>query len=143
MTSREGRDTGISRRAFLKVTGAIVIVAGVGGCGSPATEQRPAPTPTPVDAPTGAPLPTNTPETAQILTPASEIPAADGYLLVDIKKCQGCASCMLACSLIHEGVESLSLSRIQIMQDSVAFFTRGIATSPLSEPLIHEFDFVP
>jgi len=40
-----------------------------------------------------------------------------GYLLVDTKKCQGCVSCMLACSLVHEGVESLSLSRIQVIQD--------------------------
>jgi protein NrfC len=51
-----------------------------------------------------------------------EIPSSDGYLLVDIEKCQGCASCMLACSLIHEGVESLSLSRIQIMQNSFESF---------------------
>lgn len=50
------------------------------------------------------------------------IPPSDGYLLVDIEKCQGCASCMLACSLVHEGVESLSLSRIQIMQNSFASF---------------------
>jgi len=46
------------------------------------------------------------------------IPASEGYLLVDMKKCQGCVSCMLACSLVHEGVESLSLSRIQVMQNS-------------------------
>jgi protein NrfC len=46
------------------------------------------------------------------------IPVSEGYLLVDIKKCQGCASCMLACSLVHEGVESLSLSRIQVIQNS-------------------------
>ena len=52
----------------------------------------------------------------------SGIPASDGYLLVDIKKCQGCASCMLACSLVHEGVESLSLSRIQIIQNSFEAF---------------------
>jgi protein NrfC len=51
-----------------------------------------------------------------------KIPPSDGYLLVDVKKCQGCVSCMLACSLIHEGVESLSLSRIQIMQNSFASF---------------------
>ena len=50
------------------------------------------------------------------------IPAAEGYLLVDTKKCQGCASCMLACSLVHEGVESLSLSRIQIVQNSFESF---------------------
>ena len=40
-----------------------------------------------------------------------------GFLLVDMKKCQGCMSCMLACSLVHEGEENLSLSRIQIQQD--------------------------
>lgn len=40
-----------------------------------------------------------------------------GFLLVDMKKCQGCISCMLACSLVHEGEENLSLSRIQIQQD--------------------------
>jgi len=50
------------------------------------------------------------------------IPAAEGYLLVDTKKCQGCTSCMLACSLVHEGVESLSLARIQIMQNSFESF---------------------
>lgn len=46
------------------------------------------------------------------------IPASEGYLLVDTKKCQGCLSCMLACSLVHEGVENLSLARIQVIQDS-------------------------
>ena len=34
---------------------------------------------------------------------------------------------MLACSLIHEGVESLSLSRIQIMQNSFASFPDDVA----------------
>ena len=37
-----------------------------------------------------------------------------GYIFIDDRKCQGCLSCMLACSLVHEGVESLSQSRIQI-----------------------------
>ena len=46
------------------------------------------------------------------------IPASEGYLLVDTKKCQGCASCMLACSLVHEGVGSFSLARIQVLQNS-------------------------
>jgi protein NrfC len=45
------------------------------------------------------------------------IPASEGYLLVDTKKCQGCMSCMLACSLVHEGVENLSLARIQVIQN--------------------------
>lgn len=46
------------------------------------------------------------------------IPASTGYLLVDTKKCQGCVSCMLACSLVHEGTTNLSLSRIQVLQNS-------------------------
>ncbi len=46
------------------------------------------------------------------------IPVSEGYLLVDIKKCQGCLSCMLTCSLVHEGTINLSLSRIQVMQNS-------------------------
>ena len=48
------------------------------------------------------------------------IPASGGYLLVDTKKCQGCVSCMLACSLVHEGKESLSLARIQVIQNSLS-----------------------
>ena len=50
------------------------------------------------------------------------IPASKGYLLVDTKKCQGCLSCMLACSLVHEGIENLSLARIQILQNSFEKF---------------------
>jgi protein NrfC len=44
-------------------------------------------------------------------------PLSEGYLLVDSKKCQGCLSCMMVCSLVHEGAASLSLSRIQVMQN--------------------------
>lgn len=44
-------------------------------------------------------------------------PASRGYLVVDPKKCQGCATCMLACSLVHHGRENPSLARIQMVQD--------------------------
>jgi protein NrfC len=37
---------------------------------------------------------------------------------------------MLACSLIHEGVESLSLSRIQVMQDSFAPYPEDLTIEP-------------
>lgn len=47
-------------------------------------------------------------------------PASEGYLLVDSKKCQGCNTCMMACALTHHGVQSLSLSRIQVTQDPFA-----------------------
>jgi protein NrfC len=54
------------------------------------------------------------------------IPASEGYLLVDTKKCSGCMSCMLACSLVHEGKENICLSRIQIVQDSFGRFPSDI-----------------
>jgi protein NrfC len=108
MNCQKGRNTAITRRDFIKVTGAIVIVAGTGGCKPLTTDESQAPT--------------GTSGTGPALITADEIPPADGYLLVDIEKCQGCLSCMLACSLIHEGVEGLSLSRIQIMQNSFESF---------------------
>ena len=50
-----------------------------------------------------------------------------GYILIDSKKCSGCTSCMLACSLVNEGEENLSLSRIQVMQTSFGRFPDDIA----------------
>jgi protein NrfC len=116
MIPQYGKLRRIARRDFIKVSGAILLV--VGGCRPSATEEGA--TPTSTLSPTDLPLPTDTP--GQILVPPDGIPPADGYLLVDIEKCQGCVSCMLACSLIHEGVESLSLSRIRIIQNSFASF---------------------
>ena len=48
------------------------------------------------------------------------IPNSEGFLVVDRKKCQGCGACMMSCSLGHAGVSSYSLSRIQVLQDSIA-----------------------
>ncbi len=87
--------SGISRRNFLKLSKNMVIGIGAGG------------------------MLTNI---YWVNKGIMAISVSKGYLLVDIKKCQGCASCMLACSLVHEGVESLSLSRIQIMQNSFESF---------------------
>lgn len=117
MNPRQEKMRRIARRDFIKVSGAILLV--VGGCKPSTTEDGAAPTSTrtPTDIP-----PTLIPESTQILVSADGVPPADGYLLVDIEKCQGCVSCMLACSLIHEGVESLSLSRIRIVQNSFASF---------------------
>jgi len=44
-------------------------------------------------------------------------PKAEASLVVDSKRCAGCLGCMLACSLVHEGEENLTLSRIQIIQN--------------------------
>ena len=87
---RERRYHEMDRRNFLKLTGVAAIGVGVGGM----------------------------PGLIWIDEAVAAIPAAEGYLLVDTKKCQGCVSCMLACSLVHEGVENLSLARIQVIQDS-------------------------
>lgn len=54
------------------------------------------------------------------------IPASEGYLLVDTKKCAGCQTCMLACSLVHEGRENVSLSRIQIVQNTFGHFPNDL-----------------
>jgi protein NrfC len=58
-----------------------------------------------------------TQETAEELYPESK-----GYLVFDSKKCIGCTTCMLSCSLVHYGEQNLSLSRIQIIQDSFGKF---------------------
>jgi protein NrfC len=110
MNGQKDQNGTITRREFMKVTGAIILVAGIGGH-----------KPFKADA--------NTLGTGQDLVPVNGIPPADGYLLVDVEKCQGCVSCMLACSLIHEGVESLSLSRIQIMQYSFEGFPADVTIS--------------
>lgn len=54
------------------------------------------------------------------------IPLSKGYLVVDPKKCTGCCSCMLACSLVHEGKSALSLARIQILDDAFGSFPTDI-----------------
>lgn len=84
-------DSGISRRKFLKLSKDMVIGIGAGG------------------------VLTNL---VWVKKGIAAIPVSEGYLLVDFKKCQGCVSCMLACSLVHEGAVNLSLSRIQIVQNS-------------------------
>ncbi len=54
-------------------------------------------------------------------------PASGGYILVDSKKCAGCQSCMLACSLVHEGKENTTLSRIQVLWNSLGNYPNDIA----------------
>jgi Fe-S-cluster-containing hydrogenase component 2 len=42
------------------------------------------------------------------------VPPSKGVLLVNEKMCAGCASCVYACSLSHEGVAAPHLSRIKV-----------------------------
>ena len=92
-----------SRRDFIKLSGATFLSLGIGGCQSLAfwkTEEE-----------------------------VAVIPVAEGYLLVDMKKCAGCYSCMLTCSLVHHGEENLSLARIQVVQDPFEPFPNDIYLS--------------
>lgn len=50
------------------------------------------------------------------------IEASQGYLLVDTKKCAGCESCVISCSLAHNGRINTSLSRIQILKNPLGGF---------------------
>jgi len=65
-----------------------------------------------------------------------------GYLLVDTKKCSGCCSCMLACSLVHEGKENLTLSRIQILNNPFGNFPTDIIVATCQQCADPECYFV-
>ncbi|MBW1710317.1 MAG: 4Fe-4S dicluster domain-containing protein [Deltaproteobacteria bacterium] len=91
-----------SRRDFLKLTKNIAVGAGVAGI---------------------------LPSMIWLEDGVAAIPVSEGYLLVDTKKCQGCVSCMLACSLVHEGEENLSLARIQVIQNSFEEYPDDITLS--------------
>jgi protein NrfC len=62
---------------------------------------------------------------AAALTPVQQqkisYDVSKGYLVYDSRLCLGCQSCMLACSLTHEGESTFSLSRIQIIRDAPSF----------------------
>jgi len=92
-----GAEAKVTRRYFLRIAGSVAIGVGVGGY---------------------AGVKESLPAILKLADGRSDIPVSGGYLLVDVKKCQGCMSCMLACSLVNEGVENLSLSRIQVIQNS-------------------------
>jgi len=87
----EKSEGGISRRNFLKLSKDVLVGIGAGGALT---------------------------HIVWVKKGLAAFPVSEGYLVVDIKKCQGCVSCMLACSLVHHGVENLSLARIQVLQNS-------------------------
>jgi protein NrfC len=64
----------------------------------------------------GGALTTYSPKTASgaVETTKQTYPLSKGYLVYDSRRCAGCLSCMLVCSLVHDGESSTSLSRIQV-----------------------------
>lgn len=103
----DGGKNKVSRRAFLTSGGAIVAVDAI--ISSTKADAAVASSPAPA---------------------SDSYPASKGYLIYDGKKCAGCTTCMLACSLVHYGEQNLSLSRIQISQDSFGKFPDDIMMAP-------------
>lgn len=56
----------------------------------------------------------------------SEYPLSKGYLVYDSRHCAGCQSCMLMCSLVHDGEASTSRSRIQVSRNVLAQYPQDI-----------------
>jgi protein NrfC len=54
---------------------------------------------------------------ASAKTGKTEYPLSKGYLVYDSRQCSGCQSCMLTCSLVHDGEASASRSRIQVARN--------------------------
>ena len=56
----------------------------------------------------------------------SKLPNCTGYIVVDSKKCSGCQSCMIACSLVHDGKINTKLARIQVIQNPYGHYPDDI-----------------
>lgn len=93
--TEQAAKSGMTRRDFLAGVGGLGIGAGLGGW-----------------------------IVAGLLLPQDvyAIESSEGYLLVDTKKCGGCETCMLVCSVSHYGKANPTLSRIQITKNPFGKF---------------------
>ena len=64
--------------------------------------------------------------TATSKTAKTEYPISKGYLIYDSRRCAGCQTCMLTCSLVHDGEASTSRSRIQVARNVLAQYPQDI-----------------
>jgi len=143
MTEEKKKETReLSRREFLKDAGLLVGGTAIGStillaaCGGEETTKTVESTKTITSTAPGATstvtttapgatstvTATTTATTTETIEVPMAFPESEGYLVVDSKKCSGCTTCMLICSLVHEGKEDYSLSRIQIVTDIQARF---------------------
>jgi protein NrfC len=90
ITKKTAGEQKISRRAFVAGGGAALVGGTIGAAAAAAAAQG----------------------TAQ--TQKASYPRSTRYLVYDSRGCAGCLGCMLACSLVHDGATSFSLSRIQV-----------------------------
>jgi protein NrfC len=97
----------VFRRDFIIGSGAVIVGGAIGAISGPNLF--------PNESMVGKPIEViqEVPEQAPIV-----FPIAKGYLVVDQSECAQCYSCMMACSLVHEGKESFSMSCIQITGQS-------------------------
>jgi protein NrfC len=112
--------TNVNRRDFLKISGTATLVAAT--CRSAESKEGEVQKP-------------HKPPTERVDPSTLELPPSQGYLLVDFRKCQGCLTCMLACSLAHEGRENLSLARLQVTQDPFGRFPGDLTLEPCRQCL--------
>jgi Fe-S-cluster-containing dehydrogenase component len=106
-TKKKNMAGAVRRRDFIIESGAVIVGGAVGAIGGPNLFPK--------ESMDGKPI-----EVIQEVAKQAPIdfPVAKGYLVVDQSECAQCYSCMMACSLVHEGRESFSLSRIQITGQS-------------------------
>jgi protein NrfC len=130
----------LSRREFLKDAGLVVGGAALGSialaaaCSSVTTTTATTTITSPPitkQAQTTT-LPPTTLTTITTITPPPTtvtIPLSQGYLVGDPKKCASCNTCMMICSMVHEGTSDMSLSRIQIMHDTFGSYPTNVKQS--------------
>ena len=102
-TKKKDTAGGVFRRDFIIGSGAVIVGGAVGA----------------IDAAAFLPRESVVEKQAEFVKEVTRevpmvFPVAKGYLVVDQSECAQCYSCMMACSTVHEGKASFSLSRIQI-----------------------------
>ncbi len=106
----------LSRRRFLKYSGLTIAGTAIIGPSLPACS---------------GPSESEAPQTYLEMTEEQrrQKKASVGYILIDSQKCMGCLTCMIGCSMVHEGEINLSLSRIQVTQNPFGKFPEDISLS--------------
>jgi protein NrfC len=103
-TRQKGTAGGVFRRDFIIGSGTVVVGEAVGAINGAISFARESVVEKHADV-----LKEATKEAPMVF------PIAEAYLVVDQSECAQCYSCMMACSTVHEGKASFSLSRIQII----------------------------
>lgn len=60
------------------------------------------------------------------------------YLVYDPKRCQGCGTCMMACSTAHHGVSNPSLARLQLWLDPFGVYPDDLSFAVCRQCVVAE-----